>query len=99
MPAALAPIRILLGLLCAFFAYYLGRAVAGRIEARATNAQVMRWSLRVLATGLGAAWGGSIFLTLLLLGLVILSGGAGFYAAMQPHKTEEDLTKQMFPKE
>ncbi len=99
MPASLTPMRILLGLLCAFFAYYLGRVVAARLEARATNAQVMRWSLRVLATALGMAWGASLISTLLLLGLAALSAGAGFFTGMRPRGPGEDLAKVLFPKD
>ena len=33
MPAALTPLRILLGALCVFFAYYLGRSIGARLVA------------------------------------------------------------------
>ncbi len=97
--AAYLPIRILLGALCVFFAHYLGRSLAGRRRAWATNAAVMRWALRVLVTALGAAWGGLDWVTFLWLGLAVASGGAGFYLVWRPQPAREDLARKMFPKE
>ncbi len=99
MAASFLPLRILLGALCAFFAHYLGRSLAARSRARATNAQVMRWGLRVVVTGLGAAWGALDWITFLSLGLAASSGGFGFYLLWRPQPPEEDLTREMFPKE
>ena len=99
MAASLAPLRILLGVLCVFFSHYLGRSLAARGRGRATNAQVMRWALRALVTALGAAWGGLDWVTLLSLGLSAASGGLGFYLLWRPQPPEEDLTEKMFPRE
>jgi len=99
MAVSFLPLRILLGALCVFFAHYLGRSLAARSRARATNAQVMRWGLRVVVTGLGAAWGAPDWVTFLSLGLAASSGGLGFYLIWRPQPPAEDLTREMFPKE
>jgi hypothetical protein len=98
MPSSLGPLRLLLGALCVFFAYYLGRSLAARAEQRASNSQVMRWGLRVAVTALGAAWGGLDAVSAILLGLAALSAGLGVYAGHRPRRPAEDLTKVLFPK-
>ena len=96
MAAAFLPLRIVLGALCVFFAHYLGRSLAARSRGRATNAQVMRWGLRVVVTGLGATWGALDWVTFLSLGLAASSGGLGFYLLWRPQPPKEDLTRVMF---
>jgi hypothetical protein len=99
MPLSLAPLRLLLGGLCIFFAYYLGRSLSARVGGRVTNAQVIRWVLRVLVTGIGTVSAGFDALTLLLLGLAAASTGAGYFAGQRPRKPGEDLVNRMFPKD
>jgi len=99
MAASFVPFRVLLGLLCAFFALHLGRSLAARSRARATNAQVMRWGLRVLVTALGAAWGAWDWVTHLALGLGTSAAALGFYLVWRPQPPQEDLTREMFPHE
>ncbi len=99
MAAAFLPLRILLGALCVFFSHFLGRSLAARSRARAANAQLMRWTLRVLVTGLGAAWGTPDWVTFSTLGLSVVSGGLGYYLLWRPQPAEEDLTEKMFPKD
>jgi len=99
MPVSLTPLRLLLGGLCIFFAYYLGRSLSARVDGTASNAKVMRWALRVVVTALGAAWGGLDRLTLLLLGLAAASATLGFFAGQRPRKPGEDLAKKIFPED
>ena len=99
MPLSLTPLRLLLGGLCIFFSYYLGRALSARVDGRASNAQVMRWVLRVVVTALGTAWGGLDMLALLLLGLAAAFIALGFFVGQRPRKPGEDLSKQMFPED
>ena len=99
MPASYILLRVLMAALCIFFAYYLGRSLSARRDGRATNAQVMRWGLRVTVTALGTAWGSLDVVTLLTLGLAALAAGYGYYAGQRPRKPEEDLSKVMFPEE
>jgi hypothetical protein len=99
MAASYVMLRGLMGGLCSFFSYYLGRSLSARKDGRATNSQVMRWGLRVAVTALGTAWGALDRLTLLLLALAALSAAYGYYAGQRPRPPEEDLSKQMFPGE
>jgi hypothetical protein len=99
MPASYMLLRLLMGGLCVFFAYYLGQSLALRGGGRTTNANAMRWGLRVTVTALGTAWGGLDLLTLLALGLAALAAGYGYYAGQRPRPPEEDLTKLLFPKD
>ncbi len=100
MPAsAYLPLRVLVGALCVFFAYYLGRALAARSRGLVSNAQVMRWVLRVLVTGLAAGWVGVDRVTVATLALALVSGGAGYYLVWRPQPPKEDLTREMFPKD
>lgn len=92
-------LRVLMGALCVFFSYFLGRSLSARRDGRATNAQVMRWGLRVAVTALGTAWGGVERLVVLLLALAVLAAGYGYYAGQRPRPPEEDLARKMFPGE
>jgi hypothetical protein len=92
-------LSIVFGAMCGVFSYYLGRSLSARRDGRATNAQVMRWCLRVAVTGLGTAWASRGPLPLLILALAALSAGYGYYAGQRPRPPQEDLSKQMFPEE
>lgn len=97
MPVAFAPLRFFLGLLSVSFCYWLGRAVAAKVDGTGKNSAVVRWSLRVMVTALGTAWGGLDWVSITFLALAVLSLGAGFVAGQRPKKPAEDLTKVMFP--
>jgi len=99
MPASLAPLRILLGALCVFFAYYLGRSLAARFAGTAPPSRVIRWGLRVAVTGFGAAWGGLDKLAVIALGSAGLSAGLGFLLGHHPRPPDEDLTRVLFPRQ
>ncbi|MFB3777092.1 MAG: hypothetical protein ACE141_05750 [Bryobacteraceae bacterium] len=99
MTGAYLLLRVLMGGLCIFFSYFLGRSLSSRRDGRATNTQVMRWGLRVAVTAMGTAWGGLERLTVLLLALAILAAGYGYYAGQRPRPPEEDLARKMFPDE
>ena len=99
MSGSYVPVRILLGVLCVFFSYWLGRALAARNRGQVANAQVMRWALRVTVTALGACWGGIDWVALTSLGLALLSTGLGYYMVWRPQPPKENLAKQMFPED
>ncbi|HSW48706.1 MAG TPA: hypothetical protein VLH09_00960 [Bryobacteraceae bacterium] len=92
-------LRVVMGGLCIFFAYFLGRSLSERRDGRATNTQVMRWVLRAGVTAMGTAWGGLERVAVLLLALAVLAAGYGFYAGQRPRPPEEDLTRKMFHEE
>jgi hypothetical protein len=99
MSASFVPLRALLGVLCVFFAYYLGRSLAARAEGTAPNSRIIRWGLRVTVTALGVAWVGIDAVSVISLGLAALSAGLGLYAGHRPRRTPDDLTNILFPKQ
>jgi hypothetical protein len=96
MIVTLTPLRMLMGVLCVFFAFYLGRSIGARLEGRTTNGPLMRWVLRVILTAFGAAWGGLDRLAVAMLGLAVLSAGLGFYAQQRPTR-HDDPASHIFP--
>jgi hypothetical protein len=96
MPAALTPLRILLGALCVFFAYYLGRAIGTRLEGRTSVGRLMHWLLRVTVTAFGVAWGGLDRLAVAMLCLAALLAGLGFYSQQRPAR-RDDPQSRIFP--
>jgi hypothetical protein len=96
MTATLMPLRVVVGALCVFFAYYFGRSVGTRMEGRTTNGRVMRWVLRVTVTAFGAAWGGLDRLAIAMLCMAALSAGLGFYAQQRPTR-RDDPGSHIFP--
>ncbi len=98
MPVPLDLLRVVLGLLCVFFAHMLGRAAveAGR-EGRPQR--VVSWTLRTLVTGLGVAWRhGLDAIMIATLAAAAAAAAAGVWLALRPRE-EEDLTKEIFPPE
>jgi hypothetical protein len=93
MLTTLMPLRIVVGALCVFFAYYLGRSLGARWEGRTTNGRLMRWVLRVTVTALGAAWGGLDLLSVAMLCLAALSAGLGFYAQQRPARRDDPQSR------
>jgi len=96
MPAALTPLRILLGALCVFFAYYLGRSIGARLEGRTSIGRLTHWVLRVIVTAFGAAWGGLDRLAVTVVCLAALSAGLGYYAQQRPAR-RDDSVSGVFP--
>ncbi len=99
MGVSIAPLRILLGLLCAFFSFFLGRSLAARLHGWVKNSQLMRWVLRVAVTAIGAGWGGFDRIAFGSFGLAVLAAGLGFYSLWRPQPQPEDLARKMFPDE
>lgn len=96
MPATLTPLRILLGALCVFFAYYLGRSLGARLEGRTSIGRLMHWVLRVMVTAFGVAWSGLDRLAVSTLCLAALLAGLGFYVQQRPAR-RDDPQSRIFP--
>jgi hypothetical protein len=96
MPAALTPLRVLLGALCIFFSYFFGRSLGARLEGRTSIGQFMHWLFRVFVTAFGVTWGGLDRLAVATLCLAALSAGLGFYAQQRP-APRDDPQSRIFP--
>jgi hypothetical protein len=98
MQSSIILARAVLGLLCVFFAHYLGRAIVRQIRLPRPGWDLFRWTLRTLVTAAGLIWqGGLDALSITFLALAVLSCGAGVYIERRPPKPPEDLTHVIFP--
>ena len=93
-------VRGFLGVLCIFFAHFLGRSLARKPEPKAPKPQVFRWSLRTLVAAVGVMWSaGFDRLTLAFFVLAAVSAAIGFYQqrrSKKKEKDEEDLSQVIF---
>jgi hypothetical protein len=96
MPISL--IRGLLGLLCIFFAHFLGRSIVRFRQGKEPRSRVIHWALRAVATGAGVLWRGLDTISLVVLGLAVVSLLAGLRLETRPRQVDH-LEKQMFPPE
>lgn len=100
MPDDMQIVRGVVGSLCVIFAHLLGRAVAKR-DVAARTAQTYRWALRTFVAGLAVMWGSGLdALAITVYSLSAVAAAAGVYLSLRPKKREEeDLSKQLFPKD
>jgi hypothetical protein len=91
MLAVYTPLRVLLGALCVFFAYYFGRSLVARIEGRIGVASFLRWGLRVVLTALGCVWGALDWISIVALVLALASAGLGSYTQLRPSRSDSRI--------
>jgi hypothetical protein len=86
----LLPLRILIGLLGLFFAYFLGRVGTELHLRHQPLRKAITWLLRVIVT-LGAVWwtGGPDSVTVVFLVLAAVVFALGVYVEMRPKKVDE----------
>jgi NhaP-type Na+/H+ or K+/H+ antiporter len=100
MTPPLALVKWLLGILCIFFCYYLGRSMARRFVHRDLQAPMARRAFRAILAGLGLLWSGGFDASAwLVLASAVVAGAIGFHHERLPKRTEEDLSKVIFPNE
>ncbi|HVT93622.1 MAG TPA: hypothetical protein VHD76_12310 [Bryobacteraceae bacterium] len=93
-----APLRIVVGLLCVFFAHFLGRAAVRVKNGRARQATLVSWVLRTFVSGVAVLW--HVGLDGISLGMIVLSlisCAGGIYLEFRPRHHEE-LEKVIFPR-
>ena len=89
-------LRGMLGLLCLFFAHFLGRSWIRFRRGSEKISRLIAWTLRTVVTLLGVLWFrplDAFAIVVIVLGAVSLA--AGFFLEWQP-KHEEDLTRTIF---
>lgn len=98
MPVPIDLLRAVLGLLCVFFAHWLGRSAAR--ARRGGKHGLFRWTVRTVLTGLAVAWryGLDGVMIAVLLGAAA-SAGLGAWLESRPPKPGEDLSEQIVPKD
>lgn len=94
------PIRLLLAVLAAAFAYCLGHALGARRRGGVTLGGLYRWALRTTAAAMAVLVTGGLDT---IAGIMLASAagltGLGFLRGRQPPKPPEDLSKLLFPKQ
>lgn len=93
-------LRIALGLLCLVFAFFFGRSLARPRRTKLMRTTPLSWALRSLVAGFGLAWQAGVDA---LVGGVLIAypivAAAGYFRQRKPPEPEEDLSKEMFPKD
>jgi len=93
------PLRVALGLLAVFFAYYLGRSCIALCQGQQARSRTITWVLRTAVCLLAVFWGAGLdFLSGTVALLTALVCAAGACRQLHPPK-EEGLVKKMFPKD
>ena len=99
MAASITIVRLILALLAAGLAYFLGRSCVRLRRGRARRSQTYAWAFRtILALG-GVLWASrsdAVAVGSIVLACVTFVLGA--YLEGRPKREEEDLTDIMFPK-
>ena len=92
--------RIFVGVLCAGFAYFLGRSIAQTRTTINWRTGPYSWAFRVLLAGFAVTWrSGLDIVSICVFAISIVTAAFGFYKERQPKKPAEDLSKVIFPEE
>jgi uncharacterized membrane protein len=96
MPIPLDMLRIVLGVLCLFFAHFLGRSIVRVRRGQQRSRHVVGWLLRTLITVGGVLWNRGVdTIAIVIFTLSASSLVIGAWDEQRPKK-QEDLTRQMF---
>jgi hypothetical protein len=95
MPIPLDMLRVLLGLLCLFFAHFLGRSIV-RVRRGQRARSLYGWLLRTVITAGAILWHrGLDTIAIAIFTLAAASLVVGVWDEQRP-KDQEDLTKEIF---
>jgi hypothetical protein len=95
MPIPLDLLRVVLGLLCLFFAHFLGRSIV-RVQRGQPPRSLYGWLVRTLIAGGAVIWHrGLDTVAIVILTLTAASLVIGAWDEQRPKK-QEDLTKEIF---
>lgn len=95
MPIPVDVLRVVLGLLCLFFAHFLGRAIV-RMRRGQRARSMYGWLLRTVITAGAVLWRrGLDNISIVILTLAAAALVVGVWDEQRP-KPQEDLTKEIF---
>ena len=95
MPIPLNVLRCFLGLLCLFFAHFLGRSIV-RVQHGQRPRSLYGWLVRTLIAGGAILWHGGVdTITIVAYTLSAMSLVVGAWDEHRP-KNQDDLTKEIF---
>jgi hypothetical protein len=99
MPIPIDFLRGMLGVLCVLFAHMTGRAAA-RVYRGEPPWNLVRWLLRTAITGLVVSWRyGLDGVLIATIAGAVLAAGAGALLELRSKGQEEDLSKELFPRD
>ena len=92
-------LRVVVGLMCVGFAYFLGRSLALPQTHGRKGTGPASWGIRTALSGGAVLWGAGIDILAIVVYLAgdCVRGPGGYFMGKRPKKPEEDPTKQMFP--
>ena len=91
------PLRVIVGLLCVFFAHFVGRSAIRVRQGRTRQSTLMSWMLRTLVASVAVFWHtGLDRISVGTIVLAIVAAAAGVYLEWRPRHHDE-LEKVMFP--
>jgi hypothetical protein len=97
MPVSLEFLRGMLVLLAIFFAYMAGRSIAASRRGRVAKSRVYAWIIRLTVCSAAVAYRSRFdLIDIALCVLAALALAAGYWEESRP-KSQEDLTRKMFP--
>jgi hypothetical protein len=98
MIGRLLVLRLVLALMCAAFAWFFGRALAGRRIPGARRTRPGSWAVRTLLAAFGVVYlTGFDALAIGTLATAVVAAVVGFLVSRRPPRPPEDLTRQIFP--
>ena len=96
MPIPLDMLRGILGLLCLFFAHFLGRSILRVSRGQQRSRHLVGWLLRTLICVGGVLWNRGVdTMAIVIFTLAAASLVIGAWDEQRPKK-QEDLTRQIF---
>jgi hypothetical protein len=96
MPIPLDILRVILGLLCIFFAHFLGRSIVRVRRGLQRPRNLYGWLIRFIITAGAILWRrGFDVISIVVFVLAAASLALGVWDEQRP-KRQEDLTKQIF---
>lgn len=100
MPPRFWVLRSAVALFCLGFAFFWGRSLGGRYVSTRRSTGSVAWGIRTTVAAVALLWRTGLDLfAIAAYSLAAACWGAGFHLARRPREPEEDLSRDLFPKE